>query len=128
MADDIRGYWGLGLPAIHAYVAVEALVIETQNLFEPLCRWVELGLVPSYPFRSKSVSQSHLQIKSEPSLRSLKGPRSDQSQPASPCLEGGQMQRHNCRYPVNACWHVLFQMQSIIRIKINATSYRDALN
>lgn len=38
MAGGIRGCWGLGLPAIQVFVAAEALVNETQSLFELLCR------------------------------------------------------------------------------------------
>lgn len=64
MADGVRGCWGLGLPAIPVYGAAETLVIETQNLFEPLCKWIELDPVPSYPFRSKAVkSESSLDQK-----------------------------------------------------------------
>lgn len=58
MADGIRGCWGLGLPAIQVDVAAEVLVMETQNLFEPVCRWRELGWVASYHWVQVCKSES----------------------------------------------------------------------
>ena len=53
--------------------------VGTWNPFEPLCRQTESGPVLSYPFRSTSVSQSHLQIKGKPILWSLGGHLSEQN-------------------------------------------------